>query len=363
VPVTMGEAVTTTRHEELASGSSLVEPLVSRPRPVLWWAAAGVVLLGFQIFVLGRWMLGPNFTSTDPGSDPLPGWKSAVFTALQIGIPVLAAVLLYLWVIRPWRRHGYLTTDAMIALAASTVFFWDMVMNYTSVTLFYNSHLVNRGAWANGAWPTWTSPQANKLPEPLLIVPPAYTALVFSQVLVILWLLRKAKSRWPGMGIAGTVLTIVVGLTLTDTLVEGSVLRTGVYAYPGGIRAITLFAGETYQIPMSETVLFGGFSLGAIACLSYFRDDRGQTFVERGISTLELSFKGKQAVKFFAIYGAIHLGFVVLYMIPQQWFATHSDSFPAGYPSYMINDMCASGASGHTCPGPGVPMPRPAHNP
>jgi hypothetical protein len=50
-------------------------------------------------------------------------------------------------------------------------------------------------------------------------------------------------------------------------------------------------------------------------------------------------------------------------MIPQQWFGTHSDPFPAGYPSYLVNDMCASGADGHTCPGPGVLMPRPAHNP
>ena len=353
----------TIQRDELPSGAMRSEQRARRPRPVLWWSGAGVVLLAFQLFVLARWVFGPNFTSTDPGPNELPAWKALVFNALQIAIPVAAVALLYLWVIRPWRKHGFLTTDAMIALAASTVFFWDMVMNYTSVTLFYNSHLINRGAWANGAWPTWTSPHANKLPEPLLIVPPAYTALVFSQVIVILWLLRKIKARRPRLGVVGIVATIVAGLTLSDTLVEGLVLRTGVYAYPGGIRAITLFAGETYQIPLSETLLFGGFALGAIACLSYFRDDRGRTIVERGISTLHLSFKGKQVVKFLAIYGAIHLGFVVLYMFPQQWFGTHSDPFPPGYPSYMVNDMCSSGADGHTCPGPGVPMPRPARSP
>jgi hypothetical protein len=330
---------------------------------VLWWAGAGAILLAFQIYVLTSWITGPHFESTDPGADPLPAWQSATFTSLQIGIPLAAAVLLYLWVVRPWRRERHLTTDAMIALAASTVFFWDMVMNYTSVTLFYNSHLLNRGAWANGSWPTWISPNANKLPEPLLIVPPAYTALVFSQVILILFLLRKVKARWPGLGVAGTLATIVVGLTITDTLIEGAVLRTGVYAYPGGIRAITLFAGQTYQIPMSETVLFGGFALGAIACLSHFRDDRGQTFVERGINTLQWNFKAKQGVKFFAIYGAIHLAFVVLYMIPQQWFAVHSDPFPDGYPSYMVNQMCSAGLDGKTCPGPGVPMPRPPYAP
>jgi hypothetical protein len=339
------------------------EPEIRSPRPVLWWASAGVLLLAFQVFVLARWVFGSNFTATDPGADELPTWQSVIFTVLQIAVPVAAVLLLYVWIVRPWRKHGYLTTDAMIALAAAMVFFWDMCMSYTSVSLFYNSHLINRGAWANGSWPTWTSPNANNLPEPLLIVPPAYTALVFSQVIVILWLLRKAKARWPRLGVVGTIATVVVGLTITDTMVEGLVLRSGAYAYPGGIRAITLFAGETYQIPLSETVLFGGFSLGAIACLSYFRNDRGQTLVERGIDTLKVSFKGKQTVKFFAIYGAIHLAFVVLYMVPQQWFATHSDPFPHGYPSYMVNHMCAAGADGQTCPGPGVPMPRPVHNP
>ncbi|BBY80218.1 spirocyclase AveC family protein [Mycolicibacterium pulveris] len=354
---------TISRGRGQAAGGLPNLPVAQRSRPVLWWTTIGALILAFQLVVLTRWIFGPNYIPTAPGPDPLPHWQSVVFAVLQIGIPVGAVILLYIWVIRPWRIHRHLTTDSMIALAASTVFFWDMCMNYTSVSLLYNSHLVNRGAWANGSWPTWTSPNANKLPEPLLIVPPAYTALVFSQVVVILWLLRKAKDRWPRMNVVGTIAVIVVGLTLTDTLVEGLVLRTGVYAYPGGIRAITLFAGETYQLPLSETVLFGGFALGAIACLSHFRNDRGQTVVERGIESIKLSVKARQAVKFFAIYGAIHLAFVVLYMVPQQWFATHSDPFPDGYPSYMINDMCASGADGKTCPGPGVPMPRPAHNP
>jgi hypothetical protein len=239
------------------------------------------------------------------------------------------------------------------------VFFWDMSMNYTSVSLLYNSHLVNRGAWANGAWPTWISPSASNLPEPLFVSVPGYTALVFSQVVFILWLLRKAKARWPNLGVFGTIATILVGLTIVDTIIETLLLRTGLYAYPGGIRGITLFAGHTYQLPLSETVLFGGLGLGAIAVLSYFRDDRGHTFAERGIDTVKLSTKGKQIVRFCAIFGAVHGAFLVLYMIPQQWFAVQSDPFPPGYKSYMINDMCASGSDGTTCPGPGVPMPRP----
>jgi hypothetical protein len=70
------------------------------------------------------------------------------------------------------------------------------------------------------------------------------------------------------------VLTIVVGLTITDTIAEGCVLRTGLYACPGAIRGLTLFAGHTYQVPITETFLFGGVGLGSIAALMHFRDDR-----------------------------------------------------------------------------------------
>lgn len=330
-----------------------------RSRPVLLWAVMGAAFIVFEGVVLARWIFGPNFKSTPPGSDDVSSGQQALYIAIQIAVPVAAVVCLYFWVVRPWRREGRLTTDGMLAISGAMVFFWDMSMNYTSVSLLYNSHLVNRGAWADGAWPTWISARASNLPEPLFVSIPGYTALVFSQVVFILWLLRKAKARWPNLGVFGIIATIVVGLTIVDTIIETLLLRTGLYAYPGGIRGITLFAGHTYQLPLSETVLFGGLGLGAIAVLSYFRDDRGHTLVERGIDTVKLSTKGKQLVRFCAIFGAVHAAFLLFYMVPQQWFAVQSDPFPPGYKSYMINDMCASGTDGATCPGPGVPMPRP----
>lgn len=327
-------------------------------RPVIAWATAGAVLLAFETVVLALWVFGPNFKSTPPGPDQISSGQQVLFTVLQIAVPLAAGVALFFWVVRPWRREGYLTTDGMLTLSAGMVFFWDMSMNYTSVSLLYNSHLVNRGAWANGSWPGWVSPNANQLPESLFITVPGYVALVFSQVVFVLWILRKIKARRPKLGTAASVVFIFIGLLIVDTIIETLLLRTGIYAYPGAIRAITLFAGHTYQVPLSETVLFGGVALGVIACLSYFRDDRGNTVVERGLDKIRVGTKSKQLTKFLAIFGAVHLAFLVLYMVPQQWFAVHSGPFPSGYKSYMINDMCASGSDDRTCPGPGVPMPR-----
>lgn len=342
---------------------SAPEGAVAKPRPVLYWAVAGALLLAFEIFVLAKWVTGPNLEQTPTGPDTISGGSQALFTGLQIAVPAATALCLYFWVIRPWRREGRLTTDGMLAISGGMLFFWDMCMNYTSVTLFYNSHLVNLGAWANGSWPGWTSPNANLLPEPLFVSLPGYTCLVFGQVVFMLWVLRRVKARRPTLGFLGTIGVLVGGLFLTDTIIEALLLRSEVYAYPGGIREITLFAGSTYQLPLSESFLFGGLGLGAVAALSFFRDDKGRTIVERGLNHVQAGVKQKQALKFLAIFGAVHLAFLVLYMIPNQWLATHSDPFPDGYGSYMINDMCASGADGQACPGPGVPMPRPEHNP
>jgi hypothetical protein len=351
-------------------GSRALDPVGSAKqfRPVLVWATVGALMLAFELFVLGRWVTGPDFTATEPGPDKLSSATSTLFVVLQVALPLITIGCIYAWVIRPWRREHAMTTDGMLALSGGMLFFWDMGMNFTSVSLLYNSHLVNLGAWATGSWPGWTSPNANLLPEPLFISIPGYTCLVFAQVVLILFVLRKVKARRPNLGAIGTVATIVGGLTIIDTIIETILLRTGIYAYPGGIRSISLFAGHTYQVPLSETFLFGGLGLGAVACLSHFRDDLGRTVVERGLDRVGTGARGRQAIKFLAIFGAVHVAFFALYFVPQQWFATHADAYPRGYKSYMINGMCqypggagaaqARGVPGVPCAGPGVPIPR-----
>lgn len=332
----------------------------TRPvRPVLWFAVVGSLLAAFELLVLVRWAIGPHFKATPTGSDHISSEYHAFLIALQVVVTALIVPCAWYLVIRPWRREGHLTTEGMFAISAALLFFWDMSMNFTSVTLFYNSNLVNFGAWANGSWPGWTSPGANLLPEPVFIVLPAYTTLVYVQVIFVLWLVRKAEARWSGLSRGTTIVCLIVGLTITDTIVEGAVLRTGVYAYPGAIRQITLFAGRTYQIPFSETFFFGGLGLGAIAAMLHFRFRDGSTLPERGLALVRASDRNRQWIKFAAVFGAIHLSFVILYVIPQQFFATHSGPFPHGYPSYLVNNMCQAGATGHECPGPGVLIHRP----
>jgi hypothetical protein len=339
--------------------SRTIDVAPRRREPVVYWAALGAVLVAFEAYVLIRWVTGPHFTATHGGSDHISNVQLWYLRVLQVLVTGATLACLYVWVVRPWRRNGGMTTDGMLAVSCGMFFFWDMSYNYTSVSLLYNSHMVNFGAWANGSWPGWMSPNGARLPEPIFVTLPGYTCLVFSQALVVCALLRRAKRRWPGMGIAGSIGFIVVGMTVIDSLIEILLIRTGVYAYPGAIRAVSLFAGKTYQFPLTEGLFFGGLGVGAVAALTYFRDDRGRTVVERGVDRLRIGKRARSGVRFLAIFGFCHALFALLYFLPNQWLGAHSDPFPKGYPSYMINGMCVSGPAHNQCPGPGVSLPRP----
>jgi hypothetical protein len=329
------------------------------PSPVTFWATLGTLFLAFQLYVLGAWVTGPNFMPTDPGPDPISETQLLLFQALQVVVPLAAMYMAWKMLFQPWIRNRRITTDGRILFAAAMVFFWDMSLNYSSIALFYNSHFVNFGSWANGAWPGWFSPTGHLLPEPFLFIMPAYLALVFSQALLMCWILRKLHRRYPNMGILPTLAIMVVSLTIIDSIVEIVFLRTGMYAYPGSIRALTLWAGETHQFPLTEGFLFGGLGVTSTAVVFYFRDDKGRTFVERGIDQLRYPEFAKSWLRTLAIFGFIHTAFFVLYFIPCQFVTLNADPFPEGYPSYMTNGMCVYGINGDQCPGPGVMMPRP----
>jgi len=331
--------------------------------PVVRWAWVGGAVLIFIVSVLARWILAGYAVPTDPGPDPLPHAAHLIIVWVQWIAMLLGALAFSLIVVKPWMREGRMTTTGMLYLAWLTLFFQDPMMNYTSATVLYNAYMVNLGTWTLGSMPGWTSPHGNNLPEPLLLIVVGYTLIGYSLCFPVLALLNKAREHWPSMSKFRLALLGIAILIALDTLFESLLLRTGVYAYPGGIRAITLFAGQTYQFPMTEGVCYGGLTTGATLVLLLYRDDRGHTFVERGIDKLRVGTVARQWVKFLALFAYVHVSMFVVFTVPMQWFATHSDPFPAGYPSYMINGLCAYGPNQDQCPGPGVMMPRPVNNP
>jgi hypothetical protein len=297
---------------------------------VVRWATLGAAALAFILYVLGRWFVSGNAVPTPPGVDPLPDTSRLIILWVQWIAMLLGAAALLGFVVLPWRREGRLTTTGMLFLCWLTLFFQDPMMNYTSASVLYNSYMVNLGSWTLGSTPGWLSPRGNLLPEPLLLIIVGYTIIGYSLCFPVLKVLAQIKARRPQTTRWQLAVLGVLILIALDTVLESLLLRTGVYAYAGSIRAITLFPGKTYQFPLSEALCYGGLNIGATLLLLLHRDEAGRTFVERGIDRLRVGSGLRQSVKFLALFGYVHLSMFLVFTVPMQWFALHSDPFPAG---------------------------------
>lgn len=322
-----------------------------------FWALIGIVLLVIESYTWISWITGPYFTPTIP-TEPMTGIPVIMMWIYQIAGPLLMILGTWYWIIKPWRQHGQLTTDGMLAISASMIVFYDPTFNYTSTSLFYNSHYINFGAWTTSI-PGWMSPKGHLIPEPLLVSIPGYLIAVFGQAVFVLWILRKYKARNPNASAFTMAVLIIASLFIVDTVLEILLIQSRVYMYPGAIHALTLWPGEWYQFPLTEGLFFGGFGIGITALLMYFKDDKGETFADRGLERTKYKKWQKQTIKFLSLFGCAHLGFLILYTVPSAFVALHSDTFPKERPAYFENGMCVYGMDGNQCPGPGVMMPRP----
>jgi hypothetical protein len=336
--------------------SDIVNPgarAVGRAGALVVWPLVGVALLAFEIYVLVSWVIGPNFTPTDPGPDPLPQAIRVAGLVAQTVAMILGSIFVYRVVRGSGSGGRTWDTVALLGLSWCLMWFWDPMMNFASTQILYNSHLVNFGSWTLGSTPGWISPNGNLLPEPLLIVIPGYPLFCLGSVLLTERMLRPFQRRF---GKGWTLGIGFLALALADTVIEIALVRTGLYVFPGGIRQITLFAGEKEQFPLTEA-LFCGLAWSASLALLLWRDAQGSSFVERGVDRLSVGPRGRSIARLLAVFGWSHLMVFALWVVPNQWLALHSDSYPAGYPSYLINHMCVYGIHRDECPGPNVRSP------
>jgi Spirocyclase AveC-like len=346
---------------------STAAPLPSRPattesvaerktKPIKWWAAAGVLFVLLEAYVLTRWIASGQATPTPTGRDPIPGYTRVAIVAMEVSLPLLALATIWFYLIKPWRRAGQLTTDGMLLLGwLSAYFLQDTVLNYTQTWFLYNSYQLNLGSW-NSQIPGWLSPSGHLLPEPMLIWGPGYIVLCFLIPCVLgCKFLRWLRQRRPQSSKAGAIATLYAVMVAYDIVMEVPFLRLNTYAYAGSIRPLTLFAGHTYQFPIYEALL-AAFWFTIPAAVRYYVDDRGRTFVERGVDDVKASPRQKRTLKCFAIIGLIQV-LALGYNIGMQEFATHADAFPSGYKSWMLNGLCGKG-SPYPCPGPNTDIPR-----
>jgi Spirocyclase AveC-like len=97
-----------------------------------------------------------------------------------------------------------------------------------------------------------------------------------------------------------------------------------------------------------------------VTFLYYFRNDKGQTWAERGIDQVRGGPAKQNALRVLAMIGVFQVGIFILYTVPQtSFFASKSAQWPRDIQerSYLTDGMCGAGTTS-ACPGPQIPLNR-----
>lgn len=282
----------------------------------------------------------------------------AVHVTWQVAGILVTIVLLYVVLVRPWRRDGRPSTDGLMAIACLLLVFQDPWSSYVQHWFTYNSSLPNMGSWVNEipGWLAFGAPGRQVL-EPLLWSPFMYCYAFFGITVLGSVAMRKAKRRRPHWGNLRLFGFCCAFMIVVDFVLEGVLfLPLGFYSYAGG--HWSLFPDAYHKFPAHEAV-FAGTMFAVMASVRYFVDDKGQSLAERGTDSIRAPAGRKSLLRFLAIFGIFNVAVLACYNIPTAIIAANSTAWPADVQkrSYLTDRVCGQG-TGRACPGPNVPISR-----
>ncbi len=360
-PMSLATASPTQVTRPDSAASDRPEPVTARQTPpILLWATAGAALLLFEVFVWGKWILGPNFHTVQSGPSVPPLWMRISLDFWQVGGLVAVAVLFYRFLVRPWRARRTVTFDGLLLLSFLFVSWQDPLSSYFQNWFTYNSYMVNFGTWATDVpgWISYGKPGAVAA-EPLLFSIPAYIYYLFFLAVAGSAIMRRVRDRWPKSGTFGQLGACFGALALFSVVVEGLVwFPLGVLTYPGGVGP-ALFSNTYHKFPLHEAVFIGLIGT-AFSLMRLHLNDRGESKSERGLDTLTTGARATVLVRFLSVFAMTSAAFFFLYNVPTGIIVSHSTSWPTDLQkrSYFTDYICGDGTD-RACPTPYSPLTRP----
>lgn len=239
-------------------------------------AAFGALCLLIQGWVWIAWLrTGPEqitrFRDTSDGS-----YKLAI--AYQVGALLLLMVLGGK-VVRDCVRQRRITFDAQFCIASSATFWLDPLANFLLPTYTYSSQWVNLNDWL-GQVPLVRNPDAGRLPEPMLFIPALYMVGWLMMAMAVGAVMRWALRRWPHWSAARAMGFGVAVAFLCDLALETPMFLFNLWSNQGAPR-IGLFANSGTLYPITE-MLIAIVCFTTLGSLRIFKNDKGETLVERG---------------------------------------------------------------------------------
>lgn len=341
----------TTAPESSADLQVGARPAVAWPLPY-YLAALGVFWLVYQSIGWVGWLAdGPVQLTRYRDPDTVSWYLCRAWEAMAIiQFLVLAPI-----VVREAIRGKTLTFDLMFCLATLSIYWIDPLANFFAPNFLFSQNWVNLSDWT-GYLPFSQNPDAGRIAEPVLFNGLNYATGWLSFVMMICAVMRATQRRWPSIGKPALVLVAMVFGAVVDLLLEYPMYYYETWAFPGSPE-FGFMVGTPHKFPATE-LLSGAIMFGLCASVRYFRDERGLSFVERGME--HLSEARRKTIALLAMSGL----FATVYVLDNAMYCFTgllSGPYPAMVP-HISNAACdAPGVSNSLygpCPGsPGFQLP------
>lgn len=328
-------------------------PRPTSSSPVLLWATMGVLCLVVVLTGWARWITSNDFVPTSHGPDPISTPYLVILRIVEVASLLGAAVITVIYLVRPVLRERRLNLDGMMIIALTLAWFWDPTANYLNYSFAYNNYAWNYGSWVRFI-PGWEYPGApGNFVEPVWVAG-AWIWWCFGGAVLMCAFLRKLRARRPNWSTLRLFVVLAGIVVVADLLLESVFLRTQVMCWPGAPASVTLWSGHFYRFPLPESLLVISLMFG-ITAVRYFKDDRGRSFVEKGVDNLRVPRHTKALISLCAVIGFLHFWVIVGYNLPLQIVSVKADTFPP-MPSYLRSLVCGTGTD-YACPSGAVPVP------
>jgi hypothetical protein len=318
------------------------------------FATLGAVTFAIAISGWIRWFLSDDFNPPTPGG-PDRYQHLTYLRCLEIGSALVAVYLAWHFVARPWIREHRLSFDGKLVLGMIAAYFWEPMVNFYNYTFAMNTHSINFGTWADFI-PGFTYPNQRFFPDGTLYALPQYMYSGATLSLLGGWWMAYSARRLPRLSTISAWWILFVAMAVIWLPFEYFFfIRPQVWVYASTVPNLTLFDGTLHQLPLYEGFIMAGFGCG-LTLLRITRDDRGHSFVEKGID--EVPMRWRNAVSTLAVAGAVCVWTGFSYYAPFTWLQVQANQgIEEHIPSYLRAGICGEGTD-YACPDSRVPVPR-----
>jgi hypothetical protein len=315
-------------------------------------AVAAIPVLFVQVWTVTAWLADGPRQVTEFRDRTSASWYAA-HTVEAAMLVVAVAVIVHL--VRDVRRQGRLLTfDVMFCLCGATLWWADEALNFWVPAFLPSSNFVNLTNPC-GHLPLVVNPDCGQVPDAILFFFLVETFGVLGAAMVAGAGIRRLRNRFPELSTAQVVLIVFgIGLAIDVTWEMASVaLGLWTYMLPHGMSL-----GQGARFPWIEA-LAGGIWFATFIVLRNFKDDRGRSFLERGLE--HHSPRVGRGIALLAMYALFQFVMWVPGNLPQGLASFYAPQWPK-MPPHLLNDACdAPGVVGTRygpCPGsPGFRMP------